>query len=558
MNKKQLVWTDVILFFLTFVVFLVSSLTMFISSKRATLEDVKNIANSYVHSLNEGITPEELITYTSGSPIYISFYKDKSTKPFLDSNPVEKEDVDISQIKLISPEIINDSSVGYLVSQVYSYTSGSDSYIRVEKRVPDNYFAAKNFLIYGSMVVFILYVCFVIYSFFNFKKSLVPLKSQIRKLQNIVSSDRPIQYDDDLKYLALIVRDSRKELQEQFELNKTGEQKINFIMDSISQGLVVIDASYKIVMVNKKAMEVFNIPKSEIENKNIEVLRASHALEINLSMAVKTSRSLVCNETINGRIYQCNINPIDYSWTRGNEPNGASLLMIDITEEYNSSKMKKEFFDNASHELKSPLTSMLGYQQMIQQGIITSKDEIDEAINKSIKECVRMNKIIMDMLSLSSLENEELRPVEEIEMSSQISRILDSLEYQINNKHIKIVLSKDPFVIKMNYEDFDRLFRNLIDNAIKYNKESGKITININPKNRTISIKDTGIGLSELDRNRIFERFYRVDKARSRENGGTGLGLAIVKHICNYYEIKVDVISHLGLGTEFILTIPKA
>jgi two-component system phosphate regulon sensor histidine kinase PhoR len=157
----------------------------------------------------------------------------------------------------------------------------------------------------------------------------------------------------------------------------------------------------------------------------------------------------------------------------------------------------------------------------------------------------------MDMLTLSSLEKEELRPVEEISVSDMIDSILPSYEVQLKTKKITVNKNKAYLIIKINYEDFYRLASNLIDNAIKYNKEGGVLTIYIDDIERSLSVSDTGIGISEADQNRIFERFYRVDKARSRSNGGTGLGLAIVKHICNYYDYKILVNSKVGQGTTF-------
>jgi two-component system phosphate regulon sensor histidine kinase PhoR len=228
-------------------------------------------------------------------------------------------------------------------------------------------------------------------------------------------------------------------------------------------------------------------------------------------------------------------------------------LMFDVTDSFNSSKMKRDFFANASHELKSPLTSILGYQEMIKDHIITTPEEFDDATEKTIKEAKRMRKIILNMLELSSLENENLRPIEQINVAKEISSILASLEIEINEKHIHLHEAKDTLIIGINSDDFDKLMRNLLENAIKYNKEGGDIFVKVDGQQKLIQIRDTGIGISEEDKTRIFERFYRVDKARSRENGGTGLGLAIVKYICNYYEYTIDVDSVLGQGTSFTL-----
>ena len=161
------------------------------------------------------------------------------------------------------------------------------------------------------------------------------------------------------------------------------------------------------------------------------------------------------------------------------------------------------------------------------------------------------------MLSLSSLERESLRPIEEISLPSALQSILSSLKLQCEIKKITVQTKLSPMIVKMNPDDFDKMVRNLIDNGIKYNKEGGKLIVSNDNKLRTLTIEDNGIGIAEENVPRVFERFFRVDKARSRRNGGTGLGLAIVKHICNYYELEITLDSTLGKGSRFTIHFPE-
>src|SRR5574344_1068435 len=218
--------------------------------------------------------------------------------------------------------------------------------------------------------------------------------------------------------------------------------------------------------------------------------------------------------------------------------------------------MKRDFFANASHELKSPLTAILGFQEMIEEGVITSPEEKEEATKKTVEEAKRMNQIIMDMLALSSLENESLRPIEKINVGRSIDELLALHEAEIKKKNLSVIKDKNSLFVMINHEDCDRLFDNMITNAIKYNKEGGSILVRINEAKRQVSIQETGIGIAKEDQSRIFERFYRVDKARSRKEMGTGLGLAIVKYICSYYDIGLSLESTLGVGSTFTLTFP--
>ena len=193
---------------------------------------------------------------------------------------------------------------------------------------------------------------------------------------------------------------------------------------------------------------------------------------------------------------------------------------------------------------------------MIEEGVITTPEEREEATKKTVEEAKRMNQIIMDMLALSSLENESLRPIEKINVGRTIDELLALHEAEIKKKKLNVIKDKNSLFVMINHEDCDRLFDNMITNAIKYNKEGGSILVRIDEAKRQISLQDTGIGIAKEDQSRIFERFYRVDKARSRKEMGTGLGLAIVKYICSYYEIRLDLDSTLGVGSIFTLTFP--
>lgn len=210
--------------------------------------------------------------------------------------------------------------------------------------------------------------------------------------------------------------------------------------------------------------------------------------------------------------------------------------------------MKREFFANASHELKSPLTSIIGYQQMIYEGIIDDEISIMEATQKTIKEASRMNKIIIDMLELSKLESEIEVKKEIVKINQIVQDILNNYQSEIGSKKINIFSNIIDMNLNMNLNHAIELIRNLIDNAIKYNKENGIIRIILN--NQLFSIEDTGIGIPLEDQIRVFERFYRVDKGKSKEVGGTGLGLAIVKHICSIYKFELKLESKINLGTK--------
>ena len=550
MNKRQFTFNSLIGYFIVFLVYVISLLSLYI----VTFNDYKKTINKqcdkiYEYFVNEGDEEKIIKIYSSFENLRISFIDDKVIT--YDSYNIFNDASNIEENKVFSYTNTSLNSTYYYCAK---HVSGTQIYIRVGIQLTTPVILSYNFLIYGSITFLTMMIIFIIYVNHMYDDAFKPIKIQVKKLQKIVNKKKTISYDDDLKNLALIVRDSRKELEEQFKITKQSEQKIEFILDSFSEALVVIDSDYKIIMFNKKASEIFEIKKEEAYNRSFDVMVKAKHIEGNMSMVVQTNRAFSYVEKIEGKVYECLINPIDYEWSSINEKAGASLLMIDITDEYNSSEMKKQFFANASHELKTPLTSIIGYLEMMKVGILSSKEEIDNAIDKSINDASRMKKIIFDMLELSSLENETLRPITLINIKGTLKEIITSLEVETEKRGLKILFANDDdFDIRMNKDDFERLFKNLIENAIIYNKPNGCITINIDRNKRSVSIKDEGIGIKEEDISRIFERFYRVDKARSRRESGTGLGLAIVKHICEYYDYKITVQSTINIGSIFTI-----
>ena len=550
MNKRQFTFNSLIGYFIVFLVYVISLLSLYI----VTFNDYKKTINKqcdkiYEYFVNEGDEEKIIKIYSSFENLRISFIDDKVIT--YDSYNIFNDASNIEENKVFSYTNTSLNSTYYYCAK---HVSGTQIYIRVGIQLTTPVILSYNFLIYGSITFLTIMIIFIFYVNHMYDDAFKPIKIQVKKLQKIVNKKKTISYDDDLKNLALIVRDSRKELEEQFKITKQSEQKIEFILDSFSEALVVIDSDYKIIMFNKKASEIFEIKKEEAYNKSFDAMVKAKHIEGNMSMVVQTNRAFSYVEKIEGKVYECLINPIDYEWSSINEKAGASLLMIDITDEYNSSEMKKQFFANASHELKTPLTSIIGYLEMMKVGILSSKEEIDNAIDKSINDASRMKKIIFDMLELSSLENEMLRPITLINIKGTLKEIITSLEVETEKRGLKILFANDDdFDIRMNKDDFERLFKNLIENAIIYNKPNGCITINIDRNKRSVSIKDEGIGIKEEDISRIFERFYRVDKARSRRESGTGLGLAIVKHICEYYGYKITVQSTINIGSIFTI-----
>ena len=224
-------------------------------------------------------------------------------------------------------------------------------------------------------------------------------------------------------------------------------------------------------------------------------------------------------------------------------------------------EIRQEFFSNASHELKTPITSIRGYAELLENDMIPDPVMQKDVIRRIKNEADRMTVLIADILAVSKLEAHDVKPeLMDIDMSELIADRVAA--YEPRAKAAKVTLcnyAMNHVHVYADYGQMEEIVSNLISNAIRYNKRLGKVWINAHNENgyMILRVRDTGIGVAPEEQEKIFNRFYRVDKGRSRETGGTGLGLSIVKHIVNYYGGSIELRSKLGNGSEFIVRIPE-
>ncbi|MDO4437925.1 MAG: ATP-binding protein [Eubacteriales bacterium] len=224
-------------------------------------------------------------------------------------------------------------------------------------------------------------------------------------------------------------------------------------------------------------------------------------------------------------------------------------------------EIKQEFFANASHELKTPITSIKGYAELLDSGMVTDEEMKKDMISRIKKEADHMTALISDILEVSKLESGEEEPeIMYVDISHMISELIETFKPKAEENKVSIHnYTKENVYIYADYSHIEEIASNLISNAIRYNRKSGKIWINAyNEGNMLIfRVRDTGIGIADDEKEKIFNRFYRVDKGRSKATGGTGLGLSIVKHLLSYYNGTIDVNSKQGSGSEFVVRIPS-
>lgn len=421
-------------------------------------------------------------------------------------------------------------------------------YIRLSLPIQSLTKFINNYIGFGLISLIIILSISITVTSLLYNKTLKPIKNEINKLETIL--DNKLTNDTDFELLSSKINELTVLLNEKVTSLSNEKEKSKYILDNMNQGLVLLNNEGKIELINKYLLSLFGFEQDYILNKNYMYLFRDIFVQEKIENCIKNNQEEQLIYDLEGRKFLLYINILETSWSNASNFHVA-LLMVDITLQENMNSLKREFFANASHELKSPLTSIIGYQQLIQQGILTTKEEIQDATLRTIKEAQRMNKLIIEMLDLSRLENNVLTTIEDVNVSKIINDCLLELKIAIDNKNIQVEKNLEDVILSASQSDLYKLIKNILDNSIAYNNDFGKIIITLN-KDKLI-ISDTGIGISKKDLEHIFERFYRVDKARSKQNSGTGLGLSIVKHVCLSYGYKINVESVLGKGTTITI-----
>lgn len=547
MNKKSLVLQDFLFFITTFLIFIISISLVLTYSRKESDDNLVRYSEIVLALYDEGNNDYSEVdkAFNESIDIRVTILNGRNGDVIYDNNSnYNQEENRLNEfLNYADKGIYEKYSLTLNDEMFYLVRSDGSNYIRVGILKSEVMEVTNNIALYGSISLILLNIIYFILSYLYFKKNIDTLKEEVIKLDSLVNPQSFIK-DFDIQDLKNTMSKSYTLINEQINEVKSEKEKYEFILNNISEGFIVLDLNYNIIQINKYALNIFNKNFNEVYGHNIVYLYNASNLLNNIEKMNKAFKSF--KEKIDERIYEFEINKIAF-----NNINLIAILFIDITNEENTEIMKKEFFANASHELKSPLTSIIGYQELIKEGIIKDNNEIKNISEKTLKESIRMKNIVLDMLELSKLESKEVKEIESLNLKEIIEDIISSNEVLIKQKNIKITANLKDFYINSSFEDIQKLLSNIISNAINYNNINGEIKLIL--KDNSFICKDTGIGIKKEDLPRIFERFYRVDKSRSKENSGTGLGLAIVKHICLNYHYKIKVDSKFGLGTTFTI-----
>ncbi len=415
------------------------------------------------------------------------------------------------------------------------------------------------FILVLFLISFIIYIFSKKYLHKNIVLPLQEVSKEIPKLKNKTGRVNFKHYKfEEINDICKEVINIENSLDDIGYMLKIERNKIDYILDNMTEGFVLFDKNKNVFAINKMAKKILNYDKNHL-GENILYYTQNIKLLENIDKVLYTNQKNIFDiKTEDNKTYSIHISKIQKAVFEKNN-GGIIMLMIDVTAERESEKLKQEFFSNVSHELKTPITSIQGYAELLYNDFATSKEQEKEFLKIIQKESSNITNLINNILTISKLENKEIEiNKSDINIKTIVDEIINSTKPMCIEQNINIINKCENIIMLADYKKIHQLFNNLIVNSIKYNKNNGYVEINCfeDEKNINIIIKDSGIGIPLVDRNRIFERFYRVEKGRSKALGGTGLGLSIVKHIIKYYNGKIKVKSTEGFGSEFIIKIP--
>lgn len=359
-------------------------------------------------------------------------------------------------------------------------------------------------------------------------------------------------YEELSPLLSKIHRQNR-EIQNQLELAKQQQEEFALITENMQEGLIVIDKYTMILSANSSAWNLFHMDRVR-QGESVYCLDREeefrHAIEQVLS---GEHTELVLK--LNGSDIQLIANPV----IRDKKTEGAVVLLVNVTEKLERESLRREFSANVSHELKTPLTSISGFAEIMQGGLVKNED-IPKFAGRIYKESQRLLQLVEDVIQISQLDEEKTSYVwEPVDVYQVCKNAFESLREKAKRLNVHLYICGERMKMEAVRTLLEEAVYNICDNAIKYNRNDGSVSVFLTQTAQDIQIvvKDTGVGIPKEDQDRVFERFYRVDKSHSKEIGGTGLGLSIVKHAVGALKGSVILRSEEGNGTEITLRFPK-
>ena len=485
----------------------------------------------------------ERITYidTDGTVLYDNRSKTDDMENHLDREEIQeamengsgmavRESDTLSQRTLYYAIRLNDGTVLRVSSTQYSLTG-----------------------LLGGMIQPLLIILIVMLILAGFLAS--RLAKNIVNPLNQLDLDHPEEnqtYEEVAPLLTKINR-QQKSLQAEITQAKRQQEEFSIITDNMEEGFLVIDSHTEVLSYNSSALKLLGAREQDAR-QSVLALNRSESFQKTVER-VLGGQHVISNQEFQGITCQVAANPV----FQDGKVTGAVILIQDVTEKMKGEQMRREFTANVSHELKTPLTSISGFAEIISDGFVKPEDTKKFA-GRIFKEAQRLITLVNDVIKISQLDEGKLPyEKEEVDLYQAVRETFLRIEDHAKAEGVHLYLYGPHIKTNTVKTILDEIIYNLCDNGVKYNKKGGSLTVTISQEGEqpVITVEDTGIGISEEDQKRIFERFYRVDKSHSKAIGGTGLGLSIVKHGSMFLGADMKVESTLGEGSKFILILPE-
>ncbi len=403
-------------------------------------------------------------------------------------------------------------------------------------------------MIQPIIIVFLVAVLVSFLFAYRLSKKIVEPLNQI----DLDAPDNTKVYEELAPLLEKVKIQQKQIKNQQLELEKK-RNEFEAATENMSEGIILLNSNGVIISINKTASKLLGI-SSYCVGKDLLLFSSGVEIQELLRKAENGKHSEIILD-IDEVSYHFSATPI----FSGEKVTGVALIIFDFTEMEKAEEIRREFTANVSHELRTPLQTIAGSAELLSNGMVAEKD-IPQFSQKIYKEAKRLITLVGDIIKLSHLDEENSSFIsEKVDLYSVAETTVDNLKSVAEKANVSINLKGEPSIVTGKSQLLSSIMFNLCDNAIKYNKQGGSVDVEV--KNFIdcvkLSVSDTGIGIPLDQQSRIFERFYRVDKSRSKDVGGTGLGLSIVKHAAKLHNAEIEVRSTLGEGTTIILTFPK-
>lgn len=367
-----------------------------------------------------------------------------------------------------------------------------------------------------------------------------------------VNLDEPLDnetYDELAPFLTRIAKQKRQ-LSKNLKKLRGKQEELTIITNNMNEGLVLLNGQQNVLFINESAAKIFGFSAKEVIGRNILTVDRAQEVQDLLQKVSQAGKGEGLYEK-DGHFYQLSGSSVNGS--------GSVILIYDVTEKMTAEKLRREFSANVSHELKTPLQSILGYAEIMKNGLVKDEDK-QRFLERIHAEAGNMIELIQNIMELSRLdENKTLDEFEDVDLLKLAQSVTLRLKHKAQTKGVTLNVSGSSACVCGVQSILSEVLYNLVDNSIKYNKDNGKVDVKVQDASEevTVSVSDTGIGIGAADRERVFERFYRADKSHSKEIGGTGLGLSIVKHGVLFHKGRVELESEPGVGTTITFVLPK-